>query len=67
MNETETSDGESGRESRGGPVFTGRCVCGAELDLAYSDDLGKLFWNCFRCFPHFRRATASERQRWYNR
>lgn len=36
--------------------FTGRCPCGEKLALAYNRDLGKVFFNCFRCFPMFERV-----------
>lgn len=36
--------------------FTGRCPCGERLSLAYNRDLGKVFFNCFRCFPMFERV-----------
>lgn len=37
-------------------IFTGRCPCGERLSLAYNRDLGKVFFNCFRCFPMFERV-----------
>lgn len=33
--------------------FTGRCPCGATLSLARSKEHGVVFWNCFKCFPHY--------------
>ena len=38
--------------------FTGRCVCGAMLSPAYSREHGIVFWNCFKCFPHFEPAAV---------
>ena len=38
--------------------FTGRCPCGATLALAYWREHDHVFWNCFKCFPHFERAPV---------
>ena len=34
------------------PRFTGRCLCGNLLEKVWSEEHQKVFWNCFRCFPH---------------
>lgn len=34
-------------------TWSGRCACGAVLSLAYNRAEDVVFWNCFRCFPHF--------------
>ena len=49
--ECENMDGETSTVR-----FTGRCPCGEKLSLAYNRDLGKVFFNCFRCFPMFERV-----------
>jgi hypothetical protein len=41
--------------------WTGRCVCGEELELAEHPEQGRTFANCFRCFPNFPRAAAPQR------
>jgi hypothetical protein len=35
--------------------YTGKCVCGEGLEDAYNSDLGIVFKNCFKCFPHYDR------------
>ena len=49
--ERENMDGETSTVR-----FTGRCPCGERLSLAYNRDLGKVFFNCFRCFPMYERV-----------
>jgi hypothetical protein len=43
--------------SENGFRYTGRCVCGQELEPAYSPELGVTFMNCFRCFPQHKRLN----------
>ncbi len=40
--------------------FTKTCICGNDLEAAYSSEFGHAFWNCFACFPYF--EAANEKQ-----
>lgn len=40
--------------------FTGKCVCGTNLDIAYIQPHGA-FWNCFKCFYIYPRADRNTR------
>lgn len=39
--------------------YTGLCVCGRELEVARHPE-GRLFMNCFDCFPQFEKVTGRE-------
>ena len=40
--------------------FTGTCVCGEMLEPAFHPEYKFVFWNCFRCFPVFPRASKKQ-------
>lgn len=45
------------------PQFTGKCVCGNILEIAYNPDLKITFWNCFECLPMFERVHRIEKKK----
>jgi hypothetical protein len=46
--------------------FTGTCVCGETLEPAFHPERKFVFWNCFRCFPVFPRASKKQ-SKWFIR
>ena len=40
--------------------FTGKCVCGTNLDIAYIQPHGA-FWNCFKCLYTYPKADQKTR------
>ncbi len=43
------------------PQFSGKCVCGNDLEVAYNPDINVKFWNCFECFPMHVRADRTQK------
>ncbi len=42
--------------------FTGKCVCGRDLEAAYDEFIGRPFWNCFVCLPFYERASPDQEE-----
>jgi hypothetical protein len=41
--------------------YTGKCVCGEDLEDAWNPDLKIRFKNCFRCFPYYERYVGQDK------
>jgi len=39
------------------------CNCGERLEAAFLKEHNRIFWNCFKCFPHYERASKEQEKK----